>query len=56
MGLDMYAFTTSKDVMNKDFLEADDNRAFKKLDREFFYWRKFYELDNWMKDLFCEKG
>lgn len=56
MGLDMYAFTTSKDVMDKDFLEANDNRAFKKLDREFFYWRKFYELDNWMKDLFCEKG
>lgn len=56
MGLDMYAFTTSKDVMDKDFLEADDNSAFKKLDREFFYWRKFYELDNWMKDLFYEKG
>lgn len=56
MGLDMYAFTTSKDVMDKDFLEADNNRAFKKLDREFFYWRKFYELDNWMKDLFYEKG
>lgn len=33
MGLDMYAFTTSKDVMDKDFLEADDNSAFKKLDR-----------------------
>lgn len=56
MGLDMYAFTTSKDVMDKDFLEADDNMAFKKLDRDFFYWRKFYELDNWMKDLFYEKG
>lgn len=56
MGLDMYAFTTSKDVMDRDFLEADDNRAFKKLDRNFFYWRKFYELDNWMKDLFYEKG
>lgn len=56
MGLDMYTFTTSKDVMGKDFLEADDNSAFKKLDREFFYWRKFYELDNWMKNLFYEKG
>lgn len=56
MGLDMYAFTTSKDVMDKDFLEADDNHGFKKLNREFFYWRKFYELDNWMKNLFYEKG
>lgn len=56
MGLDMYAFTTSKDAMDKDFLKADDNSAFKKLDRDFFYWRKFYELDNWMKDLFYEKG
>lgn len=56
MGLDMYTFTTSKDVMDKDFLEADDNRAFKKLDRDFFYWRKFYELDNWMEGLFYSKG
>lgn len=35
MGLDMYVFTTSKDVMDKDFLKADDNSAFKKLDRDF---------------------
>ena len=56
MGLDMYAFTTSKDVMDKDFLEADNNQGFKKLNREFFYWRKFYELGNWMKNLFYEKG
>lgn len=56
MGLDMYAFTTSKDVMDKDFLKADDNINFKKLDDSFFYWRKFYELDNWMKDLFYSKG
>lgn len=56
MGLDMYAFTTSKDVMDKDFLEADNNQGFEKLNRDFFYWRKFYELDNWMKDLFREKG
>lgn len=56
MGLDMYAFTTSKDVMDKDFLGADDNHGFEKLNREFFYWRKFYELDNWMKNLFYEKG
>lgn len=56
MGLDMYAFTTSKGIMDKGFLKADDNREFKKLDRGFFYWRKFYELDNWMKDLFYSKG
>ena len=56
MGLDMYAFTTSKDVMDKDFLEADNNHGFEKLNREFFYWRKFYELDNWIKNLFYEKG
>lgn len=30
MGLDMYASTTSKDVMDKDFLEADNNQGFKK--------------------------
>ena len=35
MGLDMYAFTTSKDVMDKDFLEADDNSAFKSLIENF---------------------
>ena len=31
----MYAFTTSKDVMDKDFLEADDNHGFEKLNRDF---------------------
>lgn len=56
MGLDMYAFTTSKDVMDRDFLRSSDDANFKKLDNSFFYWRKFYELDNWMKDLFYSKG
>lgn len=56
MGLDMYAFTTSKDVMDRDFLRSSDDANFKKLDDSFFYWRKFYELDNWMKDLFYSKG
>lgn len=56
MGLDMYAFTTSKDVMDRDFLRSYDDANFKKLDDSFFYWRKFYELDNWMKDLFYSKG
>lgn len=56
MGLDMYAFTTSKDVMDKDFLRSSDDANFKKLNDSFFYWRKFYELDNWMKNLFYEKG
>lgn len=56
MGLDMYAFTTSKDVMDRDFLRSSDDANFKKLDDSFFYWRKFYELDNWMKDLFYFKG
>ena len=56
MGLDVYAFTTSKDVMDRDFLRASDDANFKKLDDSFFYWRKFYELDNWMKDLFYSKG
>lgn len=46
MGLDMYAFTTSTDVMDKDFLRSSDDATFKKLDDSFFYWRKFYELDN----------
>lgn len=35
MGLDMYAFTTSKDVMDKDFLEADNNQGFKNLIENF---------------------
>lgn len=56
MGLDMYAFTTSKDVMDRDFLRSSDDANFKKLDDSFFYWKKFYELDNWMKDLFYSKG
>lgn len=56
MGLDMYVFTTSKDVMDRDFLRSSDDANFKKLDDSFFYWRKFYELDNWMKDLFYSKG
>lgn len=56
MGLDMYAFTTSKDVMDRDFLRPSDDVNFKKLDDSFFYWRKFYELDDWMKDLFYSKG
>lgn len=56
MGLDMYAFTTSKDVMDKDFLRSSDDANFKKLNDSFFYWRKFYELGNWMKNLFYKKG
>lgn len=56
MGLDMYAFTTFKDVMDRDFLRSSDDANFKKLDDSFFYWRKFYELDNWMKDLFYSKS
>lgn len=56
MVLDMYAFTTSKDVMDRDFLRSSDDANFEKIDGSFFYWRKFYELDNWMKDLFYSKG
>ena len=29
MGLDMYAFTTSKDVMHRDFLRSSDDANFK---------------------------
>jgi hypothetical protein len=45
MGLDMYAFTTTRDTPAVDFKEPDDAA-------ELFYWRKHPNLHGWMEQLY----
>lgn len=51
MGLDMYAYSTTKE-------NVDDNNEF--IDRdavdEFYYWRKHHDLHGWMERLYRERG
>lgn len=51
MGLDMYAYTVSKNEQNTDFKIAEDVDQ-----EELQYWRKFNCLHGWMEDLYREKG
>lgn len=58
MGLDMYAYTTLKEVadkypdVNPEFTEAERTT----MGRGFAYWRKFNNLHGWMEDLYRSKG
>ena len=49
MGLDMYAYKTSKVVEDKKEI-TDDNRE------ELAYWRKHNRLHGWMEELWEDKG
>jgi protein-disulfide isomerase len=51
MGLDMYAYTVSKNELNENFSMAEDADK-----QELSYWRKFNCLHGWMQDLYYEKG
>jgi hypothetical protein len=51
MGLDMYAYTVSKNELNENFKIAEDADA-----EELQYWRKFNCLHGWMEDLYRKKG
>lgn len=52
MGLDQYAYKVAnvKSLTDLTFPEGA------MVDRDFDYWRKFYGLQNWMEDLYHEKG
>jgi hypothetical protein len=49
MGLDMYAFTTRKDIPPVDFPDPSDTA-------KLFYWRKHPNLHGWMETLYRTKG
>lgn len=49
MGLDMYAYTTSRSIPEVDFDRPDDAI-------ELFYWRKHPDLHGWMEALYRAKG
>jgi hypothetical protein len=49
MGLDMYAYTTSKAIPAVDFSTQDDAE-------EIFCWRKHPNLHGWMENLYRSKG
>jgi hypothetical protein len=50
MGLDMYAFTTTTALTQMvDFPEPDDIRRL-------HYWRKRWDLHEWMKEVYHRKG
>jgi hypothetical protein len=51
MGLDMYAYTVSKNEHNRDFEISEGADS-----QELSYWRKFNCLHGWMEDLYREKG
>lgn len=58
MGLDMYAYTISKEIADK---YQDTDPSFTDEFREsinwnFAYWRKFKALHGWMEDLYRKKG
>lgn len=61
MGLDMYAYTVpAKDIGDRQvdisLYDADGERIYKDMNREFAYWRKFNNLHRWMADLYFKKG
>jgi hypothetical protein len=49
MGLDMYAYTTDKEIPAVDFRPP-------KHSQELFYWRKHPNLHGWMEQLYRSKG
>lgn len=52
MGLDQYAYKVAN-------VKSLTDLAFPKgamVDKDFDYWRKFYGLQNWMENLYHEKG
>lgn len=49
MGLDMYAFTTARDILPVDFATPDDTV-------EIHYWRKHPNLHGWMERLYQQRG
>jgi len=57
MGLDQYVRKIKlEDVISDfDFVEVDEDRVKLSLER-IFYWRKAYEIDKWMTNLFFENG
>lgn len=59
MGLDMYAYTLDaeavKDSQVDIQLQAILDRGIE-VNRDFAYWRNFYELHTWMEDLYRRKG
>ena len=52
MGLDQYAYKVKRVRRLTDF-EYPKNAL---VDKDFDYWRKFYGLQNWMENLYREKG
>ena len=52
MGLDQYAYK----VKNLDSLKDLEFSKDAMVDSDFDYWRKFYGLQNWMENLYWEKG
>lgn len=60
MGLDMYAYTIEQDRVGEhevsDTLPADFRIAQQADDIDFAYWRNFNHLDDFMSDLYYDKG
>jgi hypothetical protein len=61
MGLDMYAYYCSKELVGNKEVDFDVDYAVKELEapyvnKEFFYWRKHPDLHRWMQGLYLKKG
>ena len=62
MGLDMYAYTVSADLIEdrqvdmNEYLQEVEELAPGRVNREFAYWRKFNHLHGWMEQLYRKKG
>ena len=58
MGLDMYAYKVPKKFVKNDFII--DEEFFKSNEyepnRDFYYWRKHYDLHRWFEGLYRQKG
>ena len=57
MGLDMYMDSTSMELPAETFFWWEHDMGRSKIERvEFGYWRKCYNLNDWMATLYFEKG
>jgi hypothetical protein len=55
MGLDMYAYTVPKEFAT-DITDVQFSENAKTFKEDLFYWRKHYDLHNWMENLYRNVG
>lgn len=56
MGLDQYAYVVKKSKNIKDIYDNDEKERPFIVNNDLFYWRKNYEIHDWMFELAKKKG